>query len=192
MPQPQSPAARMTADEYLRLSDQGHFQDRRVQLIDGEIIEMPAQKNLHTLGVSLAQGILQQAFGPNFWVRGQASLNLTPFSVPDPDVAVIAGALRTHNPAGMPTCALLVVEVSDTTLAYDRTRKASLYAATGIADYWILNLVDRQLEVYRNPQADPPQPFGVAYANVVILGPADHVTPLALPTARIPVVDFLP
>jgi Uma2 family endonuclease len=183
---------RMTRDEYIRLSEEGYFQDRRVQLIGGEVIEMPAQKNLHAMGVSLVQNALQQAFGPNYWARGQATLNLSPVSVPDPDVAVIAGAIRTHNRAAIPTTALLVVEVSETTLAFDQTRKASLYAAAGIEDYWVLNLIDSQLEVYRYPQADPAQPFGYAYANVVILGPADYVTPLALPAARIPVVDLLP
>jgi Uma2 family endonuclease len=182
----------MTREEYIRLSDEGYFQDRRVQLIGGELIEAADRENKHAMGVSLVQDALRQAFGPNFWVRCQASLDLGPLSVPDPDLAVIAGAPRSHNPTAIPTTALLVGEVSETTLAFDQTRKASLYAAAGIQDYWILNLIDDQLEVYRNPQPDPTQAFGYAYANVVILGPADYVTPLALPAARIPVADLLP
>jgi Uma2 family endonuclease len=192
MPDTQPHEPRMTREEYIRLSDQGYFQDRRVELIDGEIVEMSAQKNPHTVGVGLVQTALQQAFGANFWARNQATLDLSPVSLPDPDVAVVAGGIRTYTTMAIPTSALLVVEVSETTLAFDQTRKASLYAAAGIQDYWILNLIDDQLEVYRNPQADPSQAFGFAYASVVVLGPADHVTPLALPGARIPVVDLLP
>jgi len=182
----------MTREEYIRLSDDGYFQDRRVQLIGGEIIELPAQTNNHAIGVSLVQNALQQAFGPNYWARNQATLDLSQVSLPDPDIAVVAGAPRTHSHAGIPTSALVVVEVSEMTLAYDQTWKASLYAAAGIEDYWVLNLIDDQLEVYRNPQPDPTQAFGYTYANVVILGPADYVTPLALPSAQMPVADLLP
>jgi Uma2 family endonuclease len=82
--------------------------------------------------------------------------------------------------------------VSETTLAYDRGRKASLYAASGIADYWIVNLVQRQLEIYRNPIADASQPFGFRYDQRTILNPNDHASPLAAPPARILVADLLP
>jgi Uma2 family endonuclease len=182
----------MMREEYIRLSDEGYFQDRRVQLIGGELIEAADRKNKHAMGLSLVQDALRQAFGPNYWARNQASLDLGPLSMPDPDLAVVAGTPRSLCRAPIPTTALLVVEVSETTLAFDQTPKASLYAAAGIQDYWILNLIDDQLEVYRNPQPDPSQAFGFAYANVVILGPADFVTLLALPSARIPVVDLLP
>jgi Uma2 family endonuclease len=183
---------RMTREEYIRLSDEGYFQDRRVELIDGEIIEMSSQKNPHAIGVSLVQTALQQAFGPNYWAKGQATLNLSPVSLPDPDVAVVAGAIRTHATTAFPTSALLVVEVSETTVAYDQTRKASLYAASGIKDYWILHLIDGQLEVYRNPVPDPTQAFGFGYSQLTILIAGQQVTPLALPGALIEVVDLLP
>jgi len=182
----------MTREEYIRLSDEGFFQDRRVELIDGEIIDRPDRMNAHAMGVSLVLTALQQAFGPNYWARLHATLDLSRFSLPDPDVAVVPGAPRTHNNAGIPTSAVLVVEVSETTLAYDQTRKASLYAASGIQDYWILNLIDGQLEVYRNPVPDPTQAFGSAYAQLTILTSGQQVTPPALPGASIEVVDLLP
>src|SRR5207244_10323316 len=128
----------------------------------------------------------------NNWVRCQMSLDLSPFGIPEPDVAVVAGAWRTHPNRGMPTDALLVVEVSDTTLRDDQTYKMSMYAAAGIKDYWILNLVDRQLEVYREFIADTGQPFGVRYNTVTILKPGDTVSPLAAPHAVIPVADLIP
>jgi Uma2 family endonuclease len=161
-------------------------------LIGGEIIEMPAQKNWHALGIGLTAAALQTAFGPNFWVRVQASLDLSPLSVPDPDVAVVAGAMQTHRTANNPTSALLIVEVSDTTLSYDRNAKASLYAASGIADYWIVNIPGAQLEVYRDPVANPQARFGHNYSSLTILRAGDVVSPLALPGVSIQVADLLP
>jgi Uma2 family endonuclease len=120
------------------------------------------------------------------------SLDLSPHSVPDPDLAVVPGTPRSYMTASNPTTALLIVEVSESTLPYDRRAKASLYAAAGIADYWIVNLVQRQLEVHRDPVADTAQPYGFRYASRSILDPADVVAPLAAPQARITVADLLP
>jgi Uma2 family endonuclease len=170
----------------------GFFRERRVQLIEGEIVEMPAQKNLHAMGIGLTQYALQAAFGIGFWVRVQMSLDLTPRSVPDPDLAVVPGTIRQHNPKQNPTTALLIVEVSDTTLAFDRRSKASLYAQAGIADYWIVNLADRQLEIRRNPITDPSQIYGARYGDETVLFATDFATPLAAPQARIQVADLLP
>jgi Uma2 family endonuclease len=112
--------------------------------------------------------------------------------MPDPDVAVVPGSPRTAPRHGIPTTALLVVEVSESTLSVDRNLMGSLYAAGGIADYWIVNLVQRQLEIYRNPVADAAQPFGFRYADRTIHDPADAVAPLAAPNASVAVADLLP
>jgi Uma2 family endonuclease len=178
-----------TAEEYYLMGDMGLFQDRRVELIEGEIIQMPAQKNLHAIAISLTERALMAAFGLNFWVRVQASMDLSPFSVVDPDLAVVAGPIRSHDPSKNPTTALLIVEVSESTLRYDRKRKAKLYARAGIADYWIVNLVDRQLEVRRNPQ---PAGGQYDYADVAALSLTDSIAPLALPQTKIAVADMLP
>jgi Uma2 family endonuclease len=183
---------RWTREDYYRLCEAEWFQGRRVQLIDGEIIEMPAQKNWHAMAITLTEDALRAAFGPGHWVRIQMSLDLSPHSVPDPDLAVVPGRPRSYMTASNPTTALLVVEVSETTLAYDRRPKGNLYAVAGIADYWIVNLVQRQLEVYRDPVADSTQPYGVRYGDQTILDPADVVTPLAAPQARVTVADLLP
>src|SRR5262249_43730922 len=102
---------------------------------------------------------LRAAFGPGFWVRPLGSLDLTPISGPDPDLAVVPGSHRQPS-LNKTTTALLIVEVSEATLAFDRHEKGSLYAQVGIADYWILNLPDQQLEVRRNPVADSAARFG--------------------------------
>src|SRR5438309_617101 len=114
---------RWTSEDYYRLCEAEWFQGRRVQLLDGEIVEMPAQKNFHALAITLTDRALQAAFGPNCWVRVQMSLDLSPYSVPDPDVAVVSGAPRSHTTVSNPTTALLIVEVSETTLSTDRNRK---------------------------------------------------------------------
>jgi Uma2 family endonuclease len=121
----------------------------------------------------------------------QGPLDLRPHSEPEPDVAVVPGR-RQDYAVRHPHIALLVVEVSDTSLAQDRGDKASLYAAAGITDYWIVNLVDGQLEVFRNPIADPSQRHGHRYADVIVLARSDRVTPLAFPSVSIPVADLLP
>jgi Uma2 family endonuclease len=179
-----------TREEYHRLADQGYFQDRRVELIEGEIIEMPVPKPPHVMAMLLTADVLRSAFGRGFHVRTQVPLNLGEASEPEPDLAVVPGAPRDYPEH--PTTALLVVEISEMTLPIDRGRKASLYARGGIADYWILNLVDRQLEVLRTPVPDAAQSYGFGYQDVTILAPADSVAPLAAPAARITVADLLP
>ena len=181
-----------TREEYYRLLDLGFFDDQRVELIEGVVVQMPAQKNYHAMSISLAHDALRAAFGPGYWVRVQASLDLSPYSVPDPDLAVVKGDPRTHKTPDNPTTALLLVEVSETTLRHDRRVKGSLYARAGIADYWIINLVDWELEVYRNPVPDSRQHFDFGYADVIALPATDHVAPLAAPQSRIAVADLLP
>jgi Uma2 family endonuclease len=86
-----------------------------------------------------------------------------------------------------------VVEVAESSLAFDRTHKASLYARGGVTDYWIVNLVDRILEVHRAPVEDAAAPFRWRYRAITRLGPGASVSPLGLPpTARLAVADLLP
>jgi Uma2 family endonuclease len=84
-----------------------------------------------------------------------------------------------------------VVEVSESSLALDREHKGSLYARAGLADYWIVNLAERALEVYRNPEIDPAAPFGWRYRSVTVLGRGASIAALALPGRRIPLADLL-
>jgi len=172
------------------MADLGWFLDKKVELIDGEIIEMPIAKGPHVMSVHLTTKALEKVFGKGPFVRRQSGLNLGPETEAEPDLAVVVGDVRDY--AEHPTTAFLVVEVSDTTLSYDRNRKASLYARSNLADYWIVNLVDRQLEVHRNPVADASQPHGFRYATVTVLGPSDAVAPLAAPAAQVAVADLLP
>ena len=90
-----------------------------------------------------------------------------------------------------PSSALLIVEVSDTTLVYDRGRKASLYAMRGVADYWIVNVNDDQLEIRRDLGADLAQPLGYSYASLTVLQRGEIVVPLAAPHLSFSEADLL-
>ncbi len=180
-----------TRKDYYRMLDAGLFKGKRVELLEGVIVAMPPMKSAHYTSVALVQGVLTAAFGTGHVVRAQAPLHLGPRSAPEPDIAVVPGTIRTWT-TGHPTTALLIVEVSDTTLSYDRNRKGGLYARAGISDYWIVNLGRRILEVRRNPVPDASRRYGYRYADLLILASTDHIVPLAAPQASVNVADMLP
>jgi Uma2 family endonuclease len=86
----------------------------------------------------------------------------------------------------------LVVEIADSSLAFDRTHKGSLYARARLSEYWIVNLADRMLEVYRDPRPDNGALYGWAYGVMLTLGPDEHIVPLVVPSTRILIADLLP
>ena len=144
---------------------------------------MSPMKAAHAIALQLTAKTLQKVFGEPFCVRVQLPLVVSDNSEPEPDVAIVPGAPRDYPEH--PSSALLVVEISDTTLAFDRGKKRRLYAAAGVADYWVLNLIDEQLEVHRDP-------IDGDFQTVMTIGPSDEVIPLARPDARIRVSDLLP
>jgi len=152
----------------------------RAELIDGEVLAMPPQGSLHATAVRLAEEALRAAFGAGYDIRVQMPLALDPSSEPEPDVAVVRGSPRDYRDAH-PTSALLVVEVADTTLGYDRDQKGSLYARAGVAEYWIVNLLDRRVEVCRDPTPESQARYGWTYRNVRSYATGDQIAPLALP-----------
>jgi Uma2 family endonuclease len=173
------------------MAEVGLFDGKHVELIEGQVIEMSPMGSPHITAVTLTSEVLRRVLGPGYFVRTQGPLDLGTMSEPEPDVAVIAGAIRDYTHVH-PTTAVLIVEVADSSLTYDRTTKASLYAKADIADYWILNLIDRRLEVYRHPIADPEQPYGFGYDEVTRFTASDVVIPLAAEQAVIVVAELLP
>ena len=189
-PPPKPP---LTREQYYELGRQGYFDGKRVELIRGEVIEMSPINWPHALGIGLVSDALTPVFSSGFWLNLQQPLHIpgtTPGSEPQPDVAVIPGRKRDYT--DHPTRAALVVEVADTTLSFDTTTKAELYATAGVADYWVLDVVNRQLHVFRDPAPLPPELGAVAYQTHDVLGPNDTVSPLAAPTTTIHVADLLP
>ena len=181
---------RWTRQEYENLVAAGFFHpEERLELIDGKIIQMTPQGSRHATAIRLVEDALRTAFGPGFDVRVQMPLALDPDSEPEPDIAVVIGEPRDYR-EGHPKTAVLIVEVSDATVSYDREEKAGLYARAGISDYWILNLIDRCLEIHRNPLPTGSQ--GAHYESYIVVAASDSISPLACPEPSIEVAGLLP
>ena len=176
---------RWTREQFEEAVAKGAFDDNpRIELLDGYILTMPVQSERHYRSVHKTSVLLSRVFGSGYYVRLQAPLALDHISDPEPDVAVVPGS-PDDKPAERPSTAVLLVEVSDSTLAKDRGRKLRAYARNGIADYWIVNLLDGQLEVYREPD-------GETYRARSIYRAGDRVAPLARPDAPIAVGELMP
>jgi Uma2 family endonuclease len=180
---------RWTRAQYERMVEDGYFKDgERVELLDGEILAMTPQNSTHATSAQKAARALETAFGTSAHARQHYPLAITADSMPEPDVAVVAGTVDDYAQAH-PTTAMLVVEIADTSLKLDRFKKGALYAWAGIADYWIVNLNDRTVEVYRDP-VETAQGWG--YRIVQRHGEDGTVAPLTRPEAIIAVHDLLP
>jgi Uma2 family endonuclease len=183
---------RWTREEFSRLAVEGFFRpDERLELIDGVILSVTPQGSPHATAIHLAAKALSAAFGSGHYVRVQVPLALDRFSEPEPDVAVVIGTERDYARAH-PTEALLVVEVSEATLEYDRKRKGSLYARSGIPEYWIVNLVDRRLEVHHNPTRSWSGRHRGEYRSVTHHVAGESVIPVHATLARIEVDELFP
>ena len=137
--------------EYERLVDLGAFDDDEpVELIGGQLIVAEPKGSEHATGVEMAGDALRAALPAGWIVRGQNPVSLDDESAPEPDIAVVQGSHADYRDAH-PARPALIIEVAESSLAFDRVEKGSLYARAGIVDYRIVNLVDRVLEVYRDP-----------------------------------------
>jgi Uma2 family endonuclease len=177
--------------EYQRLVDVGVFEGEPLELIGGQLIVAEPQGSPHATAVGMAQDALGAAIPAGWIVRIQAPLALDDESAPEPDVAVVRGSRADYRHAH-PARPALIIEVAESSLAFDRVQKGSLYARAGIADYWIVNLEDRVVEVYHDPGADLTAPFGWRYTSVDRLRPGDSVRPLGVPAAPLAVAALLP
>jgi Uma2 family endonuclease len=175
---------RWTRAEYDSLVANGAFPPgSRVQLLDGEILETTPQSPEHAMAVQAVQETLRSVFGDAYTIRVHMPLGVGDVSEPEPDVAVVRGHFREYRQH--PESAVLMVEVADSSLEFDRSGKAVRYASGEISEYWIVNLVDRRLEVFRDPD-------GSAYRTRLILDAVENVAPLAHPDSLVLVSSLLP
>jgi len=175
---------KLTVEAYHDLARTGHLgEDDRVELIGGLLIETSPVGHPHMTIVNRLTRILVRAVGDDAVVSVQNPVTLPPYSEPQPDLVLFAPRFISLA-AGRPGArdVLLLVEVADSTLAYDRGVKRALYAREGIAEFWIVDVAARRIEVYRDPQ-------GSEYAQHGALGPGDDARIAALPGARIPVAE---
>jgi Uma2 family endonuclease len=163
-------AKRFSIEEYHRLAELGFFApDDRVELIRGEIIIKAAKTTFHSVCNSHLVGELCALMRKKATVRGQEPIILSPNSEPEPDVVVARNRADNYlDSHPEPADILLVIEVSDSTLKSDRETKLSLYAEAGIANYWIFNLVDHQLEIYGEPYQKRQGDFNYRSQRVVL------------------------
>lgn len=176
---------RFNRSDFARMADAGVFgPEDHVELLDGEIIDMAPEKSRHATAVTLVGDALRAVFAANATLRLQLPLGLDDHSEPEPDIAVVPGSPRDYRDAH-PTQALLICEVSDTTLAYDRTKKLAAYARVGIAEYWILDLSTERLEVYREPREG-------GYSVAQVFRSDESVEPVFGTRSPVAVKDLLP
>ncbi|PYN48215.1 MAG: hypothetical protein DMD95_03535 [Candidatus Rokuibacteriota bacterium] len=177
--------------EYDRLVDLGVFEGEPLELIGGQLVVAEPHGTYHASAISAVDYAVRAILPPGWIVRIQLPVSLDDESEPEPDLVVVPG-----NPADYrhshPQRPALVVEVADSSLYFDREHKGSLYARAGIREYWIVNLVDRVLEVYRDEGADPRAIYGWRYRSVRALAPSAVIVPLAFTPGQIAVADLLP
>ena len=183
-----------TREKYERATELGLLgPDDRVELIEGEIVQKMPQNSPHSTAISLTLEALRLAFPVGFVVRPQLPLNIGSLSQPEPDLAVVAGSARDYaNVQPNAEDAVLVVEISDSTLLPDRTTKAALYARAGIGEYWIVNLPERILEAYRHPLPMADAPLGHGYRDITRLAETGTIAPITAPSFPVAVADLLP
>ena len=176
---------RFTVEEYCAMAEVGILaEEERVELIDGEIIVMPPIGEPHEDGTTrLSSGLIYRLYG-RAWVRVQNSVRLDDYGLPEPDIAVVRLRDDYHRERARPADVLLLIEVADTSLEYDRRVKLARYAAAGIPEVWIVNLRAREVEAYDNP-------VDGAYRNRRVVAADGRISPGAFPDVVLAVGDFM-
>ena len=176
-----------TVKEYHKLGKIGIFNpEERLELIEGNIIKISAKGTLHAAATRRTASLLHNLVGNQAAVYNKSPIALDDNSEPEPDIAVVRidpFEYATHHPT--PSEVYLIIEVADSSLTFDREIKAKIYARSGIADYWVLNVGDRQLHVFRKPAVD-------GYQSEVILGETASISPTAFPAFNIAIQAMLP
>lgn len=175
---------KLTVEAYYDLARTGHLdEDDRVELIDGVIIEMAPIGSDHVTAVNRLTRAFVLAVGDAGVVSVQNTVIFPPYSAPQPDIAVLAPRFHAFG-EGLPRAEdiLLVVEVADTTLAWDRRTKMPLYARHGVREAWIVDLRARRIEVYREPGPE-------GYRRRSVHAPGEALQPLLLPGVSVPVSE---
>ncbi len=175
-----------TVKEYHQMAESGILNpEERVELLAGQILKMAAKGTAHESSITRTELLLRVLLGREVLLRLQSPVQLDDFSEPEPDIAVVRFDplyYEDHHPN--PSEIYLIIEVADTTLSKDCGIKARIYAQSGIADYWVLDVNNRQLHVFREPSEN-------GYQSELILSDSRRVSPLAFPEVTIAVGEML-
>jgi Uma2 family endonuclease len=180
-----------TRAEYDRLVDLGVFEGEPLELIGGQLVVAEPHGTCHASTISAAEYAVRAALPSGWFVRTQLPVSLDDESEPEPDLVAVSGRPGDYRESH-PDRPALAIEVAESSLAFDREQKGSLYARAGIRDYWIVNVVDGVLEVYRDPEPDASAVYGWRYRSIMVLARSAVVVPLEFPSSRIAVADLLP
>jgi Uma2 family endonuclease len=181
-----APTYHWTVEEYEKLNGAGIFTESdRVELLNGEIIVMSPIGYRHAQAVRRLTKFFIKAAGNRYELDPQNPFVLDERSEPQPDIILVDPKLETLRRHPRPDEIFLVIEVSDSTVRYDREDKRPAYARNGIREYWLLNLEENVLEVYR-------EPAGATYLDARVLAADETIAPLAFPDVQLRVGDFLP
>ncbi len=179
---------RIDVEEYHRMAEAGVFDpERRIELIEGELIETVAPMNEpHAVGLSKLNALLVRRLSGRATIRCQSPVTLSDDSEPQPDFAVVRLDPRDYiDRHPQPPDVHFLVEVADSSRAFDQRRKIPLYARTGVAETWLVDLVDDRILAYRDPGPD-------GYATTVSATRGESITPLAFRDERFDVNEILP
>ena len=164
-----------TVEDYVAIVESGALLHNRVELIAGKIVDMSPVSNPHAAGVNILADILRGVPTPELEVRTEQHVDLSPVaSMPQPDIAVCAWRRDRYGLSAPGVSDIhLIVEVAKSSLDYDRTTKRELYSAAGIPEYWIVNLVDRQLERFLLDEGKYPErgtvfPEGARFTHALV------------------------
>lgn len=182
---------RWTQEQYKELGRLEVFQRTKTMLIDGEIYLMPPPKPPHDYSLGLTDDWLRTVFVTGHHVRNQMAFHVGDDTDPSPDLVVVVGSRKDYLEAP-PRAAVLIVEVAETSLFSDTTTKAEKYATAKVQDYWVIDLENRVLIVFREPVELPAGLGATAYRQRNTYGPDATVSPLAAPEAVVKVGDLLP
>jgi Uma2 family endonuclease len=187
------PERRFTRAEYHRAAETGVFApDERLELLWGKVVtKMSPMSRLHARAIRCVSGALEEAFGGEYDVQGQLPLAYGD-SEPEPDISVVPGTPDHYKEHPACSDAVLVVEIADSSLRFDRGTKAALYAEAGVRDYWVLNLTNRTLEIFRDPAPSRDAPRGFAYRTHTVYTTDLTVLPLERPDVAIAVSSLFP
>ncbi len=177
---------RFSVEEYHKLGETGILDENdRVELLDGEIILMAPIGKHHANSVRRLNNRLSKLFGDLCLVDCQNAMILDDFSEPQPDIMLLRPEVEQTGELPRPEDILLLVEVADSTLRFDATTKLRAFARAGLAEYWIVNLAERAVDVYR-------QPVGESYAEHFRRERTETLAPAAFPERAIAVAEILP
>jgi Uma2 family endonuclease len=179
---------RWTKHEYYLAVERGVITGTRVYLYHGELIQMPAMGSLHARGVSKLTPWAVRTFDPQWVVRCQLPFDMPDNTAPQPEFAIVTPEQDARLPH--PNAAVLVIEVADSSIELDQAM-ALEYAAAGVPEYWLVNVRDRNVEIFRDPRADAGSPMGHRYFWHRIVTELDSISPLARPDVSVSVATFV-